>query len=147
MPAISRLSDFRIAPVLFGLLLISFAIISLAVVRPSSSEPGYYSSVPTDASNVRLLNPEELCQYIGYPELAKNAGIEGMVKLCVKVSHTGVITDLEVLQSDHPLLEIACVEKLHYGHFRPAISEQIPVSRQIVVNFTFDATRSCPLST
>lgn len=146
MPAISRFSDQRIVPLFFGLLIISIGIISLAVMRSPVSESSGYPLHTDQSAQVQLVNPKELCQKIGYPNLAKDAGIEGTVSLCLKVSHTGVITDLEVLTSDHPLLEFACVKNLHYGQFQPGMREELPVSGQLTVSFTFETMRSYPVS-
>lgn len=83
------------------------------------------------------LNESEVRSEIGYPEIARRSGITGQVNLQVLVSESGAITGLDVTHSDHPLLEVACVEKLIFSKFASAIKNGSPVAAWTSLQFSF----------
>lgn len=83
------------------------------------------------------LNESEVRSEIGYPDIAKKSGITGQVNMQVLVDESGAITNLNVTHSDHPLLEVACVEKLILSKFASAIKDGSPVPAWTSMNFTF----------
>lgn len=83
------------------------------------------------------LNESEVRSEIGYPEIAKRSGITGMVKMEVLVNESGAITNLNVTHSDHPLLEVACVEKLILSKFTSAIKDGSPIPAWTSMHFSF----------
>lgn len=83
------------------------------------------------------LNESEVRSEIGYPDIARRSGITGQVNMEVLVNESGVITGLNVTHSDHPLLEVACVEKLILSKFASAIKDGSPVSAWTSMRFSF----------
>jgi protein TonB len=72
-----------------------------------------------------------------YPPLAKQARIQGTVKLSAIISKDGTIQKLEVI-SGHPLLVPAALEAVKQWVYQPTLLNQEPVEviTQIDVNFT-----------
>lgn len=99
------------------------------------------TSVPSIGENLEQgviwLNEVEVRNEIGYPELAKTSGITGQVWMEVLVNESGSITNLQVTHSDHPLLEVACIDKLALSIFASAIKDGSPVSAWTSMRFSF----------
>ncbi len=95
------------------------------------------SSTATLEQGVVWLNETEVRSEIGYPEIARRSGITGQVNLQVLVNEYGSITNLDVTHSDHPLLEVACVEKLILSKFASAIKDGEPVAAWTSLQFSF----------
>jgi protein TonB len=72
-----------------------------------------------------------------YPALAKQARIQGIVKLSAVIAKDGTIQQLEVI-SGHPLLVPAALEAVKQWVYQPTTlnSEAVEVVTQIDVNFT-----------
>lgn len=72
-----------------------------------------------------------------YPPLARQARIQGTVKLTAIISKTGSIEKLEVLQG-HPLLIPAALTAVKQWRYRPTLLNGLPVEvvTQVDVNFT-----------
>jgi periplasmic protein TonB len=72
-----------------------------------------------------------------YPPLAKQARIQGVVKLSAVISKTGTIQELSVI-SGHPLLVPAALEAVKRWVYQPTTlnGEPVEVATQIDVNFT-----------
>ena len=72
-----------------------------------------------------------------YPPLAKQARIQGTVKLSAIISKYGTIQHLEVI-SGHPLLVPAALEAVKQWVYQPTLlnGEPVEVQTQIDVNFT-----------
>jgi protein TonB len=72
-----------------------------------------------------------------YPPEAKEAGVEGTVKLRVTISEQGKVAHLETI-SGHQLLTPAAVEAVKQWEYRPTILNGEPVSvlTDVDVNFT-----------
>ncbi len=72
-----------------------------------------------------------------YPPLAKQARIQGVVKLSAIISKDGTIQHLEVI-SGHPLLVPAALEAVKQWVYQPTLlnGEPVEVITQIDVNFT-----------
>ena len=72
-----------------------------------------------------------------YPPLARQARIQGTVKLTAIISKTGSIEKLEVLQG-HPLLIPAALTAVKQWRYRPTLLNGTPVEvvTQVDVNFT-----------
>jgi protein TonB len=74
-----------------------------------------------------------------YPELAKQAGLEGMVLLRLLISRKGRVLDAEVIKSDvTPAMEKAAIAAARNSRFKPAKYRNRPVKAHMVfpVNFT-----------
>jgi|SRR5687767_5519372 len=72
-----------------------------------------------------------------YPPLAKQARIQGVVKLSAVIAKDGTIQQLEVI-SGHPLLVPSALEAVKQWVYQPTLlnSEAVEVVTQIDVNFT-----------
>src|SRR5947209_13798366 len=72
-----------------------------------------------------------------YPPLAKQARIQGTVKLSANISKDGTIQHLEVI-SGHPLLVPSALEAVKQWVYQPTLlnGEPVEVQTQIDVNFT-----------
>jgi protein TonB len=72
-----------------------------------------------------------------YPQLAKMARIQGVVRLEAIISKDGTIQDLKVV-SGHPLLVKAALEAVQRWRYQPTLlnGEPVEVVTEIDVNFT-----------
>jgi protein TonB len=72
-----------------------------------------------------------------YPQLAKQARIQGIVKLSAIISTTGTVQNLEVI-SGHPLLVPAALEAVKQWVYKPTMlnGDPVEVITTIDVNFT-----------
>lgn len=79
---------------------------------------------------VRRVQPE-------YPQLARQARIQGMVMLQAVISKEGTIENLVVL-SGHPMLVRAALDAVQRWRYRPYYlnGQPVEVETQITVNFT-----------
>jgi len=71
-----------------------------------------------------------------YPQMARNARIQGPVVLSALIDKAGAIENLHAL-SGHPMLVPAAISAVSQWRYRPYIlnSEPIEVETQITVNF------------
>lgn len=71
-----------------------------------------------------------------YPELARQARIQGPVRLRAVISRTGTIENLQAL-SGHPMLVSAAVNAVRQWRYRPYLlnGEPVEVETEITVNF------------
>jgi protein TonB len=77
-----------------------------------------------------------------YPDLAREAGIEGVVQVRVVIDREGKVVDAAVLFSDvTPSMERAAVDAAFQCRFRPARQGNIPVRVSVVIPFEFRLTR------
>jgi len=72
-----------------------------------------------------------------YPELAKNAGVQGVVILEVTVGEDGAVSDARVLRSI-PLLDTAALDAVKQWRYEPTLLNGVPrpVIMTVTVNFT-----------
>jgi protein TonB len=72
-----------------------------------------------------------------YPPLARQARIQGTVKLTAIIAKDGTIEKLEVL-SGHPLLIPAALQAVKEWRYKPTLlnGEPVEVVTQVDVNFT-----------
>jgi protein TonB len=71
-----------------------------------------------------------------YPELAKRARIQGVVKLAAIIGRDGTITGLQVL-GGHPLLVPAALEAVKHWRYQATLlnDEPVEVVTNVDVNF------------
>jgi protein TonB len=73
-----------------------------------------------------------------YPDLARQAGIEGTVLLSVLVDEDGKVSDVSVIQSDvTTAMEKAAEEAVKNFYFKPAKQRTVPVKAHIAVPIRF----------
>ena len=82
----------------------------------------------------------------GYPEAASAAGLQGIVKLQVRIDRDGHVSDTKVL-SGNPILAPAAVEAVKQRIYRPTLlnGNPIPVVTQVDVTFRLDVTLTSTL--
>ena len=82
----------------------------------------------------------ELIHFVApsYPDLAREAGIEGMVRIKVVVGVDGKVVDAEVISSDvTPAMEDAALEAARQCTFKPASQRHVPVQVCILIPYAF----------
>ncbi|MGD0215133.1 MAG: TonB family protein [Terriglobales bacterium] len=72
-----------------------------------------------------------------YPQLAKQARIQGQVVLQAEISKDGTITNLQLI-SGHPMLAPAAIEAVKQWRYKPYLlnGEPVAVETQVIVNFS-----------
>jgi TonB family protein len=104
------------------------------VLPVTEPPPAFGGEVPPhDVEPVELvmIKPE-------YPELAKQAGVDGTVVIALLVGADGRVKDAHVTRSASPLLDRAALEALRRWVFRPALASGHPVALWVseTVKFT-----------
>ena len=72
-----------------------------------------------------------------YPQIARQAGIEGRVFLKVRVSETGRVTDVQVQRSDNGLFDASAVEAVRQWRFEPGVQAGRPVAVWVTIPVRF----------
>jgi protein TonB len=97
---------------------------------------------PTTPQRIRVGGQVEEAKIINrvqpeYPQLAKMARIQGVVRLEAVISKDGTIQDLKVL-SGHPLLVKAALDAVKQWRYQPTLlnGDPVEVVTEIDVNFT-----------
>ncbi len=76
-----------------------------------------------------------------YPQLARDAGIEGTVNVKVLVGEDGKVINATVLSSDvTPDMERAAIEAAMRCRFKPAKQRTVPVKAHVMIPFGFQLT-------
>lgn len=72
-----------------------------------------------------------------YPQLLKNQGISGRVKLAILIDKTGQVRNIEVLESSHPEFADAAIKAINNSSFQAAESngQRVPSRLILPVNF------------
>jgi len=124
--------------------LCTLALIAILCVTPlwaqTAAEP---ESAKQTGKNPILVQPEKAEQNLVkkiapvYPALAKQAHLQGSVKLRLLISRTGVVASASVL-SGHPLLVQAAIDAAKHWQYKPFIVDGQPaeVETQIEVPFS-----------
>ncbi len=84
------------------------------------------------------INLRDIQKEIGYPEQAREAGIQGNVVVRILVDEEGSYIKHNVLNSVHPLLEEAVVNKIEALTFEPAIKDGKEIKFWVNVPFKFE---------
>ena len=72
-----------------------------------------------------------------YPEIAREAGVEGTVLVRVLVGDDGFVKDMKIIQSV-PMLDDAAVEAAWTAVFKPALQKDRPVAVWMVIPIEFN---------
>jgi periplasmic protein TonB len=83
------------------------------------------------------VNLDDIKRNLKYPEVAKQASIEGKVLMRILVNKEGTPVKHVVKKSPHELLTKACVDEIYKLRFKPAISSGKPVVCWIAIPFEF----------
>ncbi len=84
--------------------------------------------------------PPVLIKYVSprYPDLARQAGIEGTVLLRVLVGEDGKVENVSVIQSDvTPAMERAAIKAVKQFLFKPAKQRTVPVKANMAIPVRF----------
>ena len=84
------------------------------------------------------ININQLKQQIGYPEIARDAGIQGQVVVRVLVDKQGKYVKHQVVNQVHPLLSEAVEEHIEKLRFTPAIQAGRPMKFWVNMPFNFN---------
>lgn len=79
-----------------------------------------------------------------YPEIARRAGIEGMVAVRALIDETGNVLRTEIEDSGGPNLDRAAITATLAARFEPALHDGLPVRAWVVLPFRFDQDDSKP---
>src|SRR5271157_22295 len=76
-----------------------------------------------------------------YPQLAKQARIQGSVVLQAEISKDGTIQNLQLI-SGHPMLAPAAIEAVKQWRYKPYLlnGEPVAVETQVIVNFSLSGS-------
>jgi protein TonB len=83
------------------------------------------------------LNMHEIKKLIGYPQIARDAGIMGTVVVRVLVDKNGAYQRHKVIKSVHPILDQAVEAQLHKLRFEPALQGGKPIPYWVNIPFKF----------
>jgi periplasmic protein TonB len=83
------------------------------------------------------LNMEEVMKKIGYPPIAKEAGIEGQVMLRILVDEKGNYVRHIISKAAHPLLQAEVEKHAQELYFTPAIQDGKPIKSWVNIPFNF----------
>lgn len=80
---------------------------------------------------------EAIYKHIKYPEVAKNAGLEGKVYLLVYIDETGKVEDVKVLKGIGGGCDEAAIEGIKETKFSPGKDKGAPVKVKLSIPITF----------
>ena len=83
------------------------------------------------------LNINEIKKTIGYPKIARDAGIEGKVMARIEVNKFGEYVAHEIIESDHKILSSAVEEHLSKLQFETPAKDGKAVTVKVTVPFNF----------
>ena len=86
----------------------------------------------------RIVNMSQVVQQIGYPQLARDAAIQGKVVVRVLVDEKGNYKKHQVVNQVHPILSEAVEEHLAKLQFTPAIQGGRPMKFWVNIPFNFN---------
>lgn len=83
------------------------------------------------------INMEDIKKAIGYPQIARDAGIEGDVVARVLVDQYGKYLDHKIIKQQHPILAKAVQSKVDRLQFTPAVQGGKPIKFWVNIPFSF----------
>jgi protein TonB len=72
-----------------------------------------------------------------YPDIARKAGVEGLVVVWVLVDEAGNVVSAEIAASDAAILNQTCLDAAYRHRFLPAYQRDVPVKSKISLRFRF----------
>ncbi|MEM7370645.1 MAG: energy transducer TonB [Bacteroidota bacterium] len=85
----------------------------------------------------RPVNMRKVVKLIGYPQMARDAGIEGTIVARVLVDKNGRYRDHRIINSAHPILQKAVEKHLNSLTFTPAVQGGNPIPFWVNIPFRF----------
>lgn len=83
------------------------------------------------------VNLADIKKLVGYPQIARDAGIQGDVVLRILVDEKGRYVKHKVIKQAHPILAQACEAQINKLSFTPAIQGGKPIKFWVNVPFKF----------
>jgi len=105
-------------------------------VYPKPEYPGIDEFLITEREP-RALNLDEVKKAIGYPLIARDAGIEGTVVVRILVHKNGAYQRHELINAVHPILTRAVEAHISKLRFEPALQGGRTISYWVNIPFTF----------
>lgn len=102
----------------------------------SSEEPDINAFIFADVEP-KPTNMLDIQKSIGYPQIAKDAGIQGNVVIRILVDEKGNYRKHRVINEVHPILTKAVTKHVDKLKFEPAIHEGKPIKYWVNVPFAF----------
>jgi len=87
------------------------------------------------------VNMSDIRKSIGYPQIARDASIEGMVVIRILVDKSGNYKKHKIIKQAHPMLAKACEKHVGKLKFTPAIQGGKPIQFWVNVPFRFKLER------
>lgn len=106
------------------------------VAEPIEKEPEITAFILVEEEPVPI-NLEEIKAMIGYPQVARDAGINGRVVIRILVDETGKYRRHRVINTAHPILTGACEAQIKKLAFTPAVQGGKPIKFWVNVPFNF----------
>jgi len=101
----------------------------LHYIKPGSGD-AEFTSFSDPPMEKRIYRPE-------YPDLARQAGIEGTVVAKVFIDEKGKVIRVEIVQSPAEIFNEPVIQAMYKSSFYPAKQRDIPVKSRIIVPFDF----------
>ena len=73
-----------------------------------------------------------------YPEIAREVGAEGRVRIKVLVLEDGSVGAVQIIESPNDILANQAITALRQSEFRPAVRDGRPCCATTVISFVFD---------
>ncbi len=74
---------------------------------------------------------------INYPKAAERHSMRGVVRLGVRISHTGCVGGAETLRSVNPLLDFAAIQGVFTAQYTPSLIDGQAVETYIIYDVSF----------
>ena len=100
------------------------------------NDPGINEFISVEQEPVPV-NIDDIKSLIGYPQIARDAGIQGQVVIRVLVDKTGNYDRHRIVKSVHPILDEAVEQHLSKLKFTPAIQGGRPIKFWVNIPFNF----------
>lgn len=106
------------------------------VIEARETEPSINDYVP--GQEPQPINMDDVKELVGYPEIALESEIQGMVVVRVLVDKDGKYRKHKVIKKAHPLLAEAVEKQIHKLSFTPAIQAGKPIMFWVNIPFRFN---------
>ncbi len=115
------------------------------IPAPPPPPPAEKEEAPVEAEAEIFVVVEEMPEIIGtplhelvqYPELARKAGMEGLVVVKVVVEPDGSVSNPEILRTGGELLDAAAIDAVRQLKFKPGMQRGVPVRVSFAVPVRF----------
>jgi len=119
-----------------NIIFIILILVSFIANAQSDKEPDINDTIAVQ-KEPETLNMNEVRMGIGYPQIAVDAYIEGLVVARVLVNSKGAYVKHKIIRQGHPLLAKQIEKHIHKLKFSPAIQKDQPIQFWVNVPFRF----------